>query len=59
MIQELLEQHYDPIYLQSMRRNFAGFARPALALPWDGSAQSLDRVARQIVDAAAAVTPGS
>lgn len=26
MVQELLQQHYDPVYLKSMQRNFAGFA---------------------------------
>jgi tRNA 2-selenouridine synthase len=26
MVQELLEQHYDPVYLKSMQRNFSGFA---------------------------------
>ena len=37
-VRELLTLHYDPIYLQSMRRNFSGIDRPALELAWDGSA---------------------
>jgi tRNA 2-selenouridine synthase len=59
VVRELLEQHYDPIYLQSMRRNFAGFAQPALALEWDGSVAALDRVAAQVLEATAPVTAGS
>lgn len=55
VVRELLEQHYDPIYLQSMRRNFAGFAQPALTLEWDGSDAALDRVAAQVLAATAPV----
>ena len=36
------------VYLQSMKRNFAGFAQPLRALEWDGSAASLDAAARQV-----------
>lgn len=56
VVRELLELHYDPIYLQSMRRNFAGFAQPALTLEWDGSATALDRVAAQVIAATAPLT---
>jgi tRNA 2-selenouridine synthase len=45
VVRDLLVAHYDPIYLQSMRRNFAGVAEPAIRLDWDGSADDLDRVA--------------
>jgi tRNA 2-selenouridine synthase len=41
VVRDLLTAHYDPIYLQSMRRNFAGVAAPALRLAWDGSETSL------------------
>ena len=50
----LLVSHYDPIYLQSMRRNFAGFEQPALDLAWDGSPAALDDAARRIATALAA-----
>lgn len=45
---DLLVSHYDPVYLQSMRRNFAGFETPTLDLAWDGSAGSLEAVASRI-----------
>jgi tRNA 2-selenouridine synthase len=48
VVRDLLVGHYDPVYLQSMKRNFAGFAQPLLALEWDGSATSLDAAARQV-----------
>lgn len=57
VVRELLEQHYDPIYLQSMKRNFAGFAAPAATLAWDGSAAALERVAAEVLAATAPVTP--
>ena len=41
VVRELLVSHYDPIYLQSMRRNFAAIAAPRCRLAWDGSAESL------------------
>jgi len=48
VVRDLLVSHYDPVYLQSMKRNFAGFAQPLLDLEWDGSAVSLDAAARQV-----------
>lgn len=59
VVRELLEQHYDPIYLQSMRRNFAGFAAPVQTLPWDGSDAALERVAAEIEAATVPVTPAA
>jgi tRNA 2-selenouridine synthase len=47
VVRDLLDAHYDPIYLQSMRRNFAGVAAPLLALRWDGSDASLAAAAAQ------------
>jgi len=46
---ELMREHYDPMYLKSMQRNFAGFAdaeRVALA---DGGEATLRRVARSLL----------
>ncbi|HNW63009.1 MAG TPA: tRNA 2-selenouridine(34) synthase MnmH [Piscinibacter sp.] len=48
VVRDLLVSHYDPVYLQSMKRNFTGFAQPLLDLEWDGSAVSLDAAARQV-----------
>jgi tRNA 2-selenouridine synthase len=50
-VRELLTIHYDPIYLESMRRNFAGVASPALSLEWDGSDETLRRTAAQAIGA--------
>ena len=52
VVHDLLVSHYDPVYLQSMRRNFAGFDTPALDLSWDGSAGSLEAVASRIAASA-------
>ena len=37
VVRDLLVVHYDPIYLQSMRRNFAAIETPLARLAWDGS----------------------
>ena len=41
VVRALLEQHYDPIYRQSMLRNFAAMERPLLSVEWDGSKAGL------------------
>ncbi|MFZ2651836.1 MAG: tRNA 2-selenouridine(34) synthase MnmH [Burkholderiaceae bacterium] len=41
VVRELLVNHYDSVYQNSMRRNFAGFSAPFLRIEWDGSEQSL------------------
>jgi tRNA 2-selenouridine synthase len=53
VVRDLLVRHYDPVYLQSMRRNFVGFEQPVLALAWDGSAAALDQAARRVAASAA------
>ena len=45
VVRELLTQHYDPIYLQSMRRNFPAIDESALALAWDGGGAALEAAA--------------
>ena len=45
VVRDLLSQHYDPIYAQSMKRNFAGVSSAPVALDWDGSDASLARAA--------------
>ena len=46
VVRELLVGHYDPIYLQSMRRNFPAIAAPLLSLTWDGSVKGLEAAAQ-------------
>jgi tRNA 2-selenouridine synthase len=59
MVEELLTQHYDPAYLQSIQRNFSGYANATeLALP-DGSANSFARAATFLIDSFAGDTPSS
>jgi len=41
VVRDLLVVHYDPIYLQSMRRNFAGVAQPWRRVEWDGGEPSM------------------
>jgi tRNA 2-selenouridine synthase len=45
VVRDLLVRHYDPIYLQSMRRNFQGVRAPLESLAWDGSESSLEATA--------------
>ncbi len=45
VVRDLLVAHYDPIYLQSMQRNFAGVSQPVAHLAWDGSDGALRRAA--------------
>ncbi len=51
VVRALLALHYDPIYLESMRRNFAGVATPAATLRWDGSEASLREAAVAAIEA--------
>jgi tRNA 2-selenouridine synthase len=52
VVRELLTGHYDPIYLQSMRRNFAGIGAPFDRVEWDGSAAALEATAARLALAA-------
>ena len=52
VVRDLLVTHYDPIYLQSMRRNFGGVAAPLAHLAWDGSDGALSAAAGRAIDAA-------
>ena len=51
VVRDLLVAHYDPIYAQSMQRNFADLAAPHLELNWNGSSASLASAARQAMAA--------
>jgi len=50
VVQALLTQHYDPVYLQSMQRNFSLFGGARELHPGDRSPAAMDCVARQFVD---------
>ena len=52
VVRDLLVNHYDPIYAQSMKRNFAGIAAPHLTVEWDGSAAGLEATAQRALAAA-------
>jgi tRNA 2-selenouridine synthase len=57
MVRELLEQHYDPVYLKSMQRNFAGFAA-ARELPLaDGDPPTLHAAAALLARETTAPAP--
>jgi tRNA 2-selenouridine synthase len=49
VVRELLTKHYDPIYLQSLRRNFPGLAAPEATYEWDGSGEGLAAIAQRAV----------
>lgn len=49
VVRELLVSHYDPVYVQSMQRNFAGFGDALQVAPPDGDADTLTAVARQLI----------
>ena len=51
VVRELLVQHYDPIYAQSMKRNFVGASALLSALAWDGSTASLETAAARAIAA--------
>jgi tRNA 2-selenouridine synthase len=48
VVRDLLVRHYDPVYLQSMQRNFAGFEKADLVEPTDGSHEVLRALAKQL-----------
>jgi len=51
VVRDLLVTHYDPIYLQSMRRNFAGIGEPWRRVEWDGSEASMAGAVASLRDA--------
>lgn len=48
VVRDLLVSHYDPIYRQSMQRNFAGLAQPLAVIEWDGGEVSLQAAAQRV-----------
>jgi tRNA 2-selenouridine synthase len=51
VVRDLLVRHYDPVYLQSMQRNFAGFETAPTIAPPDRSAAAWAQVAHDLTDA--------
>lgn len=51
VVRELLLQHYDPVYLQSMRRNFTQYDTARVLAPRDHSAAAMDELARELLAA--------
>jgi len=49
VVQELLLRHYDPVYLQSMQRNFARFPHSPVLAPNDGDADTLAHLAASLL----------
>jgi tRNA 2-selenouridine synthase len=49
VVQALLDQHYDPKYEESMRRNFAAYAQSRVWTPADGEASTLQVLAQDIL----------
>lgn len=48
VVQDLLLQHYDPVYLQSMRRNFVQYAQAEVVAPATHRMQDMLTVARDL-----------
>ena len=50
VVQALLTQHYDPVYIQSMRRNFQQFEGAKIIAPDDHSVPAMARLAQQLLE---------
>ena len=46
VVRDLLDVHYDPIYLASLWRNFGGVDAPLVTLRWEGDSASLAEIGR-------------
>ena len=49
VVRELLVNHYDPVYLQSMRRNFAQYATAAVLCPRDHTVGAMAELAQSML----------
>ena len=49
VVQQLLTQHYDPVYLQSMQRNFLRFENAKVISPSDHSVAAMNSLAQQLL----------
>ncbi len=50
VVQELLAKHYDPVYRQSMQRNFRQFHTAKTLTAGDGSNAAMDAVAARVIE---------
>jgi len=48
VVQDLLLSHYDPVYVQSMQRNFGQFPQAVALQPADRSASAMDAAAQEL-----------
>ena len=51
VVRELLVNHYDPVYLQSMKRNFEHYPQADVLRPQDHSVQAMQALAQEMVAA--------
>lgn len=49
VVRELLVQHYDPVYVQSMTRNFTQFANAPIIAPANRSHEAMLELAQRLV----------
>jgi tRNA 2-selenouridine synthase len=49
VVHDLLTQHYDPVYLQSMQRNFRQYPQARSITPSDRSIEAMQRLAEQLL----------
>ena len=49
VVQALLTEHYDPVYLQSIRRNFSQFETAQTLIPQDHSVAAMDQLAQAML----------
>ena len=52
VVRELLVMHYDPVYIQSMKRNFEQYHGAAVLSPRDHSVQAMTELARSMLEEA-------
>ena len=57
VVRELLTQHYDPVYLQSMRRNFVQFEAAQTIAPADHSTGAMQCLAKNMLEEMATSAP--
>ena len=57
VVQDLLTQHYDPVYLQSMQRNFAQYPQAKAIMPGDRSMESMGQLAQRMLEGLGTVQP--
>jgi tRNA 2-selenouridine synthase len=50
VVQQLLTQHYDPVYLQSMQRNFVQYGLARAIAPKDRTTQAMQQLAIEVLE---------